>query len=136
MSGTSPFDDPSFAEGLRLYGAARYWDAHESWEGLWRAERDPTRKTFLQGLIQAAAAMHKLLVMDNPHNAARLLTRALEKLAPYEEGYAGVALDAFRSAAQRCREALAGRAAGEGAEDDDGARVPPLRLAARRAPFT
>jgi predicted metal-dependent hydrolase len=118
----------AMARGVALYAAGRYWDAHEAWEAPWRVEGDPSRRTFLQGLIQAAAAMHKLLVMHDPRSAARLLSRALEKLAPYEDGYEAVALDAFRSAARACERAIAAVDTPEGAARFDRALVPPLVL--------
>ena len=125
---SEPAGKASLALGIELYAAGRYWDAHEAWEGPWRAEGDPYRRTLLQGLIQAAAAMHKLLVMQNPRSAAHLLTRALEKLAPYEDGYEALALDAFRSAAHACARAIAAVDTSEGAARFDRALVPPLRL--------
>ena len=112
--------------GIDLFNSGRYWDAHEAWEGPWRVECDPYRRTFLQGLIQAAAAMHKLLVMHNPRSAAHLLARALEKLAPYEDGYEAIALDAFRSAARACERAIAAVHTSEEAARFDRALVPPL----------
>lgn len=118
--------ETALLRGVELYTAGRYWDAHEAWEGPWRAEGDPYRRTFLQGLIQAAAAMHKLLVMHNPQSAAHLLARALEKLAPYEDGHEAIALDAFRSAARACERAIAAVDTPEDAARFDRALVPPL----------
>ena len=118
----------ALALGVDLYAAGRYWDAHEAWEGPWRVECDPYRRTFLQGLIQVAAAMHKLLVMHNPRSAAHLLSHALAKLAPYEDGHEAFALDAFRSAARTCERAIAAVDTPEGAARFDRALVPPLVL--------
>ena len=123
-----PAGNAALALGVELYAAGRYWDAHEAWEGPWRAEGDPYRRTLLQGLIQAAAAMHKLLVMNNPRSAAHLLARALEKLAPYEDGHEAIALDAFRSAARTCERAIAAVDTPEAAARFDCALVPPLVL--------
>lgn len=44
--------------GIDLFNAAFFWEAHESWEAVWHAvERDSAVGGFLQGLIQAAAAL-------------------------------------------------------------------------------
>jgi predicted metal-dependent hydrolase len=43
--------------GLDLFNHGYYWEAHEAWEGLWRAvDRKGLVARFLQGLIRLAAA--------------------------------------------------------------------------------
>jgi hypothetical protein len=69
----------AFAAGGRLFDAGRYWDAHEAWEDRWRVAKDEEKRA-LQGLIQIAAALHKLHVMNAPEPALRLFTRGLTKL--------------------------------------------------------
>jgi predicted metal-dependent hydrolase len=128
MAGGATDARAALARGVELYAEGRYWDAHEAWEGPWRAEADPYRRTFLQGLIQAAAAMHKLLVMRDPPRAAHLLARALEKLAPYEDGHEGIALDAFRSAARDLEHSIAALEVPFDAARFDRAQVPRLAL--------
>lgn len=47
-------------EGVDLFNAHYFWEAHEAWEGLWAAQpRDSIPALFLQGLIQIAAALLK-----------------------------------------------------------------------------
>ncbi len=70
----------AFAAGARLFDAGAFWEAHEAWEGLWRASADPAERRTVQGLIQMAAALHKLFVLAEPESAARLLAKGLEKL--------------------------------------------------------
>jgi hypothetical protein len=72
-------DDP-FAEGARLFDAGEYFEAHEAWERRWKVATDATERRFLQGLIQVAAAFHKLLVKGSIDPAQRLLARGLVKL--------------------------------------------------------
>ena len=48
-----------FLRGIDLYHAGYLWEAHEAWEGLWKATTDPTKREFLQALIQIAAALLK-----------------------------------------------------------------------------
>jgi uncharacterized protein len=45
------------AEGLRLYRAQQYFEAHEQWEAVW-LRLDGAEKTFVQAMIQLTAALH------------------------------------------------------------------------------
>ncbi len=66
----------AFGRGARLFDAGMFFEAHEAWEERWKvAERD--EKRLLQGLIQIAAGFHKLLVMQSPEAAQRLLARVV-----------------------------------------------------------
>jgi hypothetical protein len=67
-------------EGERLFDEGAWWEAHEAWERRWRAASDPAERRTLQGLIQIAAALHKLLVLGEPASAARLFARGIAKL--------------------------------------------------------
>ncbi len=55
-------NDP-FARGARLFDAGRFFEAHEAWEERWRVATDRAERDLLQGLIQVAAAFHKLVEM-------------------------------------------------------------------------
>jgi predicted metal-dependent hydrolase len=66
--------------GSALFDAGAFFEAHEAWEEQWRVEIDETRRRFLQGLIQVAAAFHKLFVAHSVDAASRLLTKGLAKL--------------------------------------------------------
>jgi predicted metal-dependent hydrolase len=72
-------DDP-FAQGARLFDGGEFFEAHEVWEERWKVATDATERTLLQGLIQVAAAFHKLVVMKSEDAAARLLAKGLAKL--------------------------------------------------------
>ncbi|MBA3707533.1 MAG: DUF309 domain-containing protein [Planctomycetes bacterium] len=50
---------PPIVHGVRLFDAGAFWDAHEAWEHLWKADRGSDRH-YLKGLIQYAAACHHL----------------------------------------------------------------------------
>ena len=68
-----------FLEGIRLFNAQRYFEAHEALEAVWlKATGD--RKTFLQGLIQVAAAFHHHM-RHNPAGFRSLLEKGCTKLA-------------------------------------------------------
>ena len=65
-------------QGIAHFQAGRFHEAHESWEGPWRAARG-TEREFLQGLIQiAAACLHSRAGRPSP--ARRLFARAGERL--------------------------------------------------------
>lgn len=75
----SPVDDP-FVRGAELFDRGEFFEAHEAWEERWKVATNATERTFLQGLIQVAAAFHKLVVMKSEDAAARLLAKGLAKL--------------------------------------------------------
>jgi len=67
-----------FREGIALFNCGRFFDCHEALEEVW-LELSGERKKFLQGLIQAAVALHHLR-NGNRVGAERLLAAAVEKL--------------------------------------------------------
>lgn len=46
-------------EGIRLFNAGEYFEAHEAWEGHW-GKGDPAERAATLGLIKAAVALHHL----------------------------------------------------------------------------
>ena len=50
---------PAYLLGADLFNHAYWWESHEWWEAAWRATGDETTRTYLQGLIQLAAALIK-----------------------------------------------------------------------------
>jgi hypothetical protein len=100
----------AFARGARLFDEGAFFEAHEAWEERWRVATDPAERDFLQGLIQIAAAFHKLLVKNSPASAARLLSRGLAKLDASAAGAPEIGLAAFRHGLRACeRDLAAGR---------------------------
>ena len=83
------------AEGLHRYNTGLFWEAHESWEYLWRSAAEPD-KTFLQGLIQVTAACHHLS-RNNRLGASRLFTHALRRLDPYPSTFANISVEQLRT---------------------------------------
>ncbi len=90
-----------------LFDAGRFFDAHEVWEDAWRVATDPDERLFFQGLIQVAAAFHKLLVMQSPPSAVRLAERGLAKLDGLEGAWHGLDLAPFRDAVRLAAMAMA-----------------------------
>ena len=87
-------DQPGFQRGLTLFNRAEYFDAHETWEDVWRAAPAEEKK-FLQGLIQIAVALHHHS-RGNAVGARSLLARAHRNLSDYPDTYAGINLVAMR----------------------------------------
>jgi predicted metal-dependent hydrolase len=79
--------DPRLADGLRLFLAGRYFDAHEVWEHLWRA-CPPADRRFVQSLIHAAVALYQR-ERGNEVGARTQLERARTKAAEYPPDYLG-----------------------------------------------
>ncbi|MGD0526513.1 MAG: DUF309 domain-containing protein [Polyangiaceae bacterium] len=99
--------DETFRRGARLFDAGAFFDAHEAWEERWRVETDPETRRFLQGLIQIAAAFHKLVASQAPASAMRLLARGLHKLDACPAEIAAWSLGGFLAAIHHVERALA-----------------------------
>ncbi|MFB3915254.1 MAG: DUF309 domain-containing protein [Terriglobales bacterium] len=97
-------DAAAYQRGLDLFNAEKFFDAHEVLENVWRATDGP-EKNFLQGLIQAAVALHHHS-QQNIEGARSVLLRALQNLAPYPGSYGGIDLSALRSELEQWRCAL------------------------------
>lgn len=95
--------DP-FLEGLNLFNATHFFEAHEVLEDVWRAAPEPERK-FFQGLIQVAVALHHYST-GNRIGCRSLLERARRNLTPYPAGHRGVDLDSLRHQVDGWRSAL------------------------------
>ena len=78
------------AEGLRCYRAGEFFAAHEHWEAVWLELLGP-EKTFLQALIQVAAAFYHFQ-RRNQAGTASLLRAALRRLEPHSPCFGGVSV--------------------------------------------
>ena len=85
----------ALAEGLRQYESDDFFAAHEAWESVWLGSQEP-EKTFLQGLIQVAAAFHHLR-RNNPRGTVLLLQAALRRLERYPACFGGVSVTLLRN---------------------------------------
>jgi hypothetical protein len=104
-SGPSPSSPrEAFLAGARLFDAGAFWEAHEAWEARWRGDIDAAERRLLQALIQIAAAFHKLLIMESPESAIRLLAKGLAKL---DEQPPDAGLATFREGIVACGRAIA-----------------------------
>ena len=79
--------DPRFIEGVALFNAGRYFEAHEVWEHVWR-ECPPTERRFVQSLIHAAVALYQWS-RGNRLGAVTQVQRGQAKAAEYPPGHLG-----------------------------------------------
>jgi RimJ/RimL family protein N-acetyltransferase/predicted metal-dependent hydrolase len=91
-------------EGLRCFHSGAFFEAHEHWESVWLAAQEPER-TFLQGLIQVAAAFHHFQ-RGNSVGTLSLLRSALCRLDGYPAAFAGIAVAPLCTAIRQWLEAL------------------------------
>ncbi len=89
-------------EGIRLFNARRYFEAHEALEAVW-LKATGERKTFLHGLIQVAAAFHHH-ARGNTAGFRSLLAKGCTKLAPFGAEFEGVDLASLRRQLQSWQE--------------------------------
>jgi predicted metal-dependent hydrolase len=97
--------------GVDLFNAARFFEAHEAWEEVWRSTT-PDPKTLLQGLIQVAVAMVHHLDRGRPEVARRVLAKARRRIAPYAPAALGLDLVELLAIVDRWDRWLAERAGG------------------------
>ncbi|MEU8344947.1 hypothetical protein SAMN05443665_104247 [Actinomadura meyerae] len=76
--------DEALAEAQRLLDADRPFHAHEVLEAVWKAAPEPERELW-RGLAQVAVGITHLR-RGNARGAEALLSRAAERLVPYESG--------------------------------------------------
>jgi hypothetical protein len=108
-----------FELGLQHFNARKFFEAHEVWEEIWLVEAEP-EKTFLQGLIQLAAAYHHY-ERGNPSGAESLLASGIVKLARFPEHHHGLMIGELRTVAKQWARLL-----GEG-KNPGSARLPKIK---------
>ena len=96
--------DEKFERGLRHFNAREFFEAHEVWEEIWLVEDEP-EKTFLQGIIQIAAAFHHYR-RGNADGAETLLAAGIVKISRFPADHHGLAILELREAAKSWARAL------------------------------
>ena len=90
--------------GIRHFNAREFYDAHEVWEDVWR-ESHGMEKRFLQGLIQAAVALHHHST-GNMVGACSLMARARRNLAACPGEFGGIRVEELLVELGKWREAV------------------------------
>lgn len=93
-------EEELYAEGIRLFNACDFFEAHEVWEELWTEYRGPGRH-FYQGLIQAAVALHHF-GNGNIHGARKVYQTSRAYLDQYRPAYERLDLEVFLAQFDRC----------------------------------
>jgi uncharacterized protein len=109
-TGAVNFRDPRYLHGAALFNDEKFFEAHDVWEDLWREMTGPD-KNFVQGLIQAASALHQWR-KGNLRGARLLFDSSRELWRPYGDAHGGMALGEFRKKYEAALEEI-GRAAWE-----------------------
>ncbi len=79
----------AWGEGVRLFNAGEYWEAHEALEPPWMAS-EGLQKRLYAGVILLAAALHKAHKMNNSRGGRRNYAKALAHLAMLPDIYEGL----------------------------------------------
>lgn len=77
-----------FHEGLELFNAGQWFEAHEAWEDIWHMASGP-RKLFYQGLIQCAVTIEHMR-RGNPRGVVTVFESALSKFRGLPNPYLGI----------------------------------------------
>jgi len=107
MSSHNPKEHPSsltedarYLEGIRLFNAGLFWESHEAWEEIW-LDAEGIQAEYLQGLIQAAAALLKYH-RNEPAPAKRLYETAMRRLSLCPDKYMGLDVRDFQRVLDKC----------------------------------
>jgi predicted metal-dependent hydrolase len=83
-----------YVHALELFNSKYFWECHEVLEDIWMIKQAPL-KTFLQGIIQSAAAFYHVLG-ENPKGVIKLAQDALNKFQGFENSYLGLRVDELK----------------------------------------
>jgi predicted metal-dependent hydrolase len=84
-----------FARGVGLFNQQKFFEAHETWEEIWKKSEGDER-IFLQGMIQAAAALLHA-ARHNGRGALLLFKKCCSKLDRFPAVWMRIDLERFRS---------------------------------------
>ncbi len=99
-----PSVDEELREGVDLWQAGQYLEAHEEFEQLWLVEVGP-RRHFLRGLVHAAMGFH-YVTMGDTVSARSKLASATDLLDGFSGDFLGVDVDGLRTGIAAVRTAL------------------------------
>ncbi len=120
--------EPLPAEGRRAiekFNASEFFEQHELFEAMWRAEPGPVRSLY-QGVLQVGVAYYQI-VRGNPSGALKMLLRSLQWLAPLPDVCQGVDVAALKADSARVRAELE-RVGADGLDQFDRTLLKPVRL--------
>ena len=101
--------DEELRDGVSLWEAGQYLEAHEEFEHLWLVEVGP-RRHFLRALVHAAMGFHYVTMGDLP-SARSKLASAADLLDGFPEEFLGLDVSGLRAGIANARGVL--KTAGE-----------------------
>lgn len=101
-----------FREGIDRFNRREYFEAHETWETIWRSTTPEPRDLF-QGLVQVAAALYGTLELGRGAGPRRTLAKARLRLEPFAPAASGLDLEALLRSVGEWEAWLAGGRQGE-----------------------
>lgn len=95
---------PQALEGLELFNAGEYFEAHEALENAWRDEKGPIRDLY-RGILQVGVGYHHILG-GNYTGAVKMFQRCRQWLDPFPDFCCGIDLRTFRQDFERVEQVL------------------------------
>lgn len=96
-----------FRLGIERFNRGAFFEAHETWEEIWRSTA-PEPRTLFQGLIQVAAAMHQFRDLHRRSGPRTTLAKAHRHLETYAPAASGLDVEHLLAAVGRWQEWLDG----------------------------
>ncbi len=93
-----------FTRGIGFFNGARFFEAHEALEDVWRAA-PAEQKKFWQGLVQLAVAFHHHST-GNRIGMRSVMERGMKNLDGYPNDFCGINLLSLKRSLEQWREAL------------------------------
>jgi sugar phosphate isomerase/epimerase/predicted metal-dependent hydrolase len=103
-----PCDGPppqGVLEGIELFNAGHYYEAHETLEHEWHAERRPIRRLY-QGILQIGVGFHHARA-GNHKGAVLLLTDGIAKVSEFQPSCQGIDTARLVRESQHCLDQIA-----------------------------
>ncbi|HUI64819.1 MAG TPA: DUF309 domain-containing protein [Bacteroidota bacterium] len=114
-----------FRKGVAEFNRRSFFEAHDTWEELWR-ESSGENRLFYQGLIQTAVGLYHL-TNGNVRGASSQFGKALAKLEQYLPTFHGVDTQHLVSQVHQCLSLAVHLQAGSVTTPDPSA-IPDIRL--------
>ena len=89
---------PQAAEGLRLFNAGEYFEAHEALEDAWNAEKGDVRNLY-RGILQIAV-VYLHITRGNYNGAVKVYHRSQKWLKEWADNCKGIYVDELRKNAE------------------------------------
>jgi uncharacterized protein len=93
-----------FVRGIALFNGARFFEAHEVLEDVWRSA-PAEQKRFWQGLVQLAVAFHHHST-GNRIGMRSVMERGLRNLDSYPNDFCGIRLLSLKHSLEKWRDAM------------------------------